>query len=423
MKKIIFVLVLVSFQLSFSQNWVRKLDGYSMWSLGKDYSGNIYAGVSGTPRNIFKSSNGGNSWDTVLTNGASNFLYIACDSLTNVYAANVSNGVMKSSNGGINWINIPSSVFGGQNVNSIACSRNGYVFVGATLGGIYRSTDYGANFTQTALSGLTIVTIAVDRFNSNIIYAGASSGSPPNYGFYRSTDGGLTFSSNLNPLNIWGIAEKLNGNLYTVTTSSPYPLSKSTDGGLNWVNVSNLSGAMRGMCLDLAENIYTAGNGGVWKSTNDGVSFANHNLTFSSNQVISFQNKILVAVSGTANGGVYIFTDSLVGISKNENKTPDRFSLHQNYPNPFNPVTKIRFEIPLLRGVDAEGERGVSVKLIIFDILGREVTTLVNEPLKPGTYEVDWSATGGGTNYPSGIYFYKLTTKEFSETKRMVLIK
>ena len=59
------------------------------------------------------------------------------------------------------------------------------------------------------------------------------------------------------------------------------------------------------------------------------------------------------------------------------------------------------------------------VKLIVFDILGREVAILVNEELNPGTYEVDWDAS----NYPSGVYFYNITTNEFTETKKMILIK
>jgi hypothetical protein len=63
------------------------------------------------------------------------------------------------------------------------------------------------------------------------------------------------------------------------------------------------------------------------------------------------------------------------------------------------------------------------VRLIVYDILGREITTLVNEELKPGTYEVEWSATGGGSNYPSGVYFYKLITTEYTETRKMVLVK
>jgi hypothetical protein len=108
------------------------------------------------------------------------------------------------------------------------------------------------------------------------------------------------------------------------------------------------------------------------------------------------------------------------GIIKISNTIPDKFSLFQNYPNPFNPTTKIKFDIPLSRGVPRfPSGRGVSVKLTIYDLLGCEVAVLVNEQLKPGTYEIEFD----GTNYPSGVYFYKLTTNDFSETKKMVLKK
>ncbi len=103
----------------------------------------------------------------------------------------------------------------------------------------------------------------------------------------------------------------------------------------------------------------------------------------------------------------------ILGIEKSEWKIPFEFSLSQNYPNPFNPVTKIKFSIPPSRGA-----RGV-ITLIIYDILSREVVTLVNEQLQPGTYEVEWD----GSNYSSGIYYYNLFTTEFVETKKMVLIK
>ena len=59
----------------------------------------------------------------------------------------------------------------------------------------------------------------------------------------------------------------------------------------------------------------------------------------------------------------------------------------------------------------------------MYNALGQEITTLVNEQLKPGVYEVDWSAVGGAVNYPSGVYFYKLSAGDFSETKKMLLIK
>jgi hypothetical protein len=104
---------------------------------------------------------------------------------------------------------------------------------------------------------------------------------------------------------------------------------------------------------------------------------------------------------------------NLVGVNIISTEIPAKFSLSQNYPNPFNPNTKIRFDIP-----PSNGARGMS-QLIIYDILGREITTLVNEQLQPGTYEVEWD----GTNYSSGVYFYKLITSEFSETRKMVLVK
>jgi hypothetical protein len=117
------------------------------------------------------------------------------------------------------------------------------------------------------------------------------------------------------------------------------------------------------------------------------------------------------------NGVVYGDTTVPVGIKSNNFNIPDNFSLSQNYPNPFNPVTKIKFTVPLSRGVP-EG-RGASVNLKIYDILGREIATLVNEPLSPGAYEVEWDAS----NYPSGVYFYKLITAGYTETRKMVLVK
>ncbi len=419
MKKLIFtfLFVFIFVQFAIPQTWVQKIPGVGMWSLAKDIQGRIFAGASGSVRSIYRSTNGGDTWDEVLSGGVTNFLSIACDSANNVFAANGSNGVMKSTNNGINWINIPSTTFNGKTVQSVCCGKNGFVYVGATTGGIFRSTDNGNTFPDNPLQGLTIVCLKVDRFNSNIIYAGASSGTPPNLGFYRSTDAGLTFSSDLNSINIWGVLQKNNQNLYTVTTSTGYPFCKSTNGGLNWTTVSNLSGAMRGACLDMMENIYTSGNGGVFKSTNDGVSFSNFNFTFSSNQSLCYQNKILVAASGTSNGGVWIYTDTTISSTPIKNtRTPEKFILYQNYPNPFNPLTKIGYSIANVK----------YIKLSVFDILGKETATMVNEKQSEGIYEINFDAS----LLPSGIYFYRLEVSDafnkeniFSDVKQMVLIK
>ncbi|MBN8586346.1 MAG: T9SS type A sorting domain-containing protein [Ignavibacteria bacterium] len=102
-------------------------------------------------------------------------------------------------------------------------------------------------------------------------------------------------------------------------------------------------------------------------------------------------------------------TISPLGVTILSTEIPDKFALEPNYPNPFNPVTKINFDIP----------NQSNAKIIIYDLLGREITTLVNEQLKPGSYSVDWDGTG----FASGVYFYSLITEGFVETNRMVLVK
>ncbi len=93
---------------------------------------------------------------------------------------------------------------------------------------------------------------------------------------------------------------------------------------------------------------------------------------------------------------------------------PVKNELHQNYPNPFNPKTTIRFQI--------KDTRFVSIK--VYDIIGKEITTLVNEKLNAGTYEVPFSISKlSGYQESSGIYFYRLITETYSETKRMILLK
>lgn len=103
-----------------------------------------------------------------------------------------------------------------------------------------------------------------------------------------------------------------------------------------------------------------------------------------------------------------------VKIESTGNIIPEQFELFQNYPNPFNPSTKIKFSVP------ADGkEQKADVKLIIYNPLGQQISVLVNQNLSPGVYESEWDASG----YSSGIYFYKLESGDYSETKKMVLIK
>ena len=153
---------------------------------------------------------------------------------------------------------------------------------------------------------------------------------------------------------------------------------------------------------------------------------------------IAVDNSQNVYVTGTSYGGstmndyASIKYSQNIGIKRISSEIPEEYELSQNYPNPFNPSTKIKFYIPLSPLSEMSTTRlvegvGGFVILKIYDLLGREVATLVNEQLQPGTYEVEFD----GTNFPSGLYFYKLTARNvwsatdgsLNMTKKMVLLK
>jgi hypothetical protein len=107
----------------------------------------------------------------------------------------------------------------------------------------------------------------------------------------------------------------------------------------------------------------------------------------------------------------------VIGINPVISEVPQNFILYQNYPNPFNPVTTIKFDIPNTPLSSVREWQGV--RLIIYDILGREISVLVDEKLKPALYRVNWDASG----YSSGVYYYRLNSGDYSQTRKMVLIK
>jgi hypothetical protein len=116
------------------------------------------------------------------------------------------------------------------------------------------------------------------------------------------------------------------------------------------------------------------------------------------------------AYAGQGPANMYFNQESLVtGVTPVTGNVPNNFVLMQNFPNPFNPTTTIRFDVP----------KTGFVSLKIYDVLGNEVTTLVNENLNPNTYEVSWDAN----RFASGIYFYKLVSGSFVDVKKMILVK
>ena len=196
-----------------------------------------------------------------------------------------------------------------------------------------------------------------------------------------------------NPYNSWDIAESITVDSYFnvyVTGKSGRPplqladyntLKYNPDGELQWsMNYNGLSQGVnedipKKIALDNSNNVYVTG----------------HSVGVNANDVCTIKYS------------------PIVGINPVSSEIPNRFYLYQNYPNPFNPKTKIKFDLPF--------ETFTILK--VYDALGREVSTLVNENLKAGKYEVGWNAS----ILNSGIYFYKLITERFTETKKMVLIK
>jgi hypothetical protein len=191
----------------------------------------------------------------------------------------------------------------------------------------------------------------------------------------------------------------------------------STNNGTNWTQTS--FNYEKVFCLvSGGTNLFAAtDNSGILMSTNNGTTWKTKNEGFSTN--LKFVS-LMVANN-------YIFTGSygnsawrrsyseIIGIQNISTEIPSSYSLGQNYPNPFNPTTKIKFDVVL----DSRFRGNDKVVLVVYDVMGREVQTLVNESLRPGTYE----ATFDGSQLTSGVYFYKLTSGDFSETKRMLLVK
>jgi hypothetical protein len=109
-------------------------------------------------------------------------------------------------------------------------------------------------------------------------------------------------------------------------------------------------------------------------------------------------------------------------VEQKENEVPLEFSLSQNYPNPFNPTTKIKFTIattPISSSLQKGRTKEGFVTLRVYDILGREIKTLINKPMQPGEYEIEFDAS----DLSSGVYFYRLSAGSFVKTKKMILLR
>jgi hypothetical protein len=190
---------------------------------------------------------------------------------------------------------------------------------------------------------------------------------------------------------------------------------KTTDGGLTWTNITSTLPNIAANSIILRTTsprmLFVGTDIGVFQSTDEGASWISFNSGLPAVEIYDMKYKqangiILVATHGQ---GCWTFDlASTIGIEPYA-EIPAQFKLNQNFPNPFNLTTKIRFALP----------KSSQVSLVVYDGLGRKVEELVNSRLNPGTFEVTWDAV----NYSSGIYFYKLVTEGYTDTKKMLMIK
>ncbi|MEO8665919.1 MAG: SBBP repeat-containing protein [Ignavibacteria bacterium] len=291
---------------------------------------------------------------------------------------------------------------------SVAIAPSGNVYVTGSSTGIGTNADYATiqysptgvqqwvqryNFLQTSVPD-EAYSIAVDG-SDNVYVTGYSSKTFGNYDY-------ATIKYNSDGDSLW---------------------VKRYNGSVNWNDVA------RSLVIDGSANVYVTGysreftGGDNYTTIKYNSSGIQQWLTSYTGSINNSEDARSIALDGAGNVYVtgYSSTDTTlwdyatvkytqtVGINQISIEIPEQFKLEQNYPNPFNPVTNLEFAISDLG----------FVSLKVYDVNGREVAILVNEQLQPGTYKTDFN----GSNFTSGIYFYRLETNEFIETKKMILVK
>jgi len=402
----IFIISFLSFSLTHSQ-WVQTpnlVTGGNMNGITSAFievNGKILVGGESTfGPFLCATTNSGTSWVTSFNGIGAPVLSIAASG--NRLLASSATTMYASTDTGRTWTNSSSGLASFTGAYAIVSFGN-TVFAGTTAG-TYMSTNNGQQWTQRDAS-TWYWTLGI--FGSTLF------GATGNFGkMFSSTDDGMTWNSVSIGVTDYNVSQIIvaGGNIYCATSWAG--IRMSSDGGTNWSKITP----------DSLNNIYTvrvngsdilagSDNGRVWVSNNSGQSWTNISADIPSGNVIKgfvySGNYALVAVR--QNRVWRRPLSEITSVSEIKSSLPTKFSLEQNFPNPFNPTTNIGFQI---------SEYGF-VSLKVFDVLGKEVSTLVNENLSAGKFSVDWNTE----NIPSGMYFYKLTTNNFSLTKKMLLAK
>jgi len=392
----------------------------SIFALSSNYdetgNTNIFAGT--LTSGFYRSTNNGKSWTNLNEGLISNFIEALTVNGNNVFAGINGSGVFISTNNGTNW----SEVNIGLTNRYVMCllSEGANLFAGTDGDGVFLSTNNGTNWSKISNGLPTYTKVLSLVIDSPFIYAGTIEG------VFMSTNIGLSWNAINNGLpytptegldytkyDIVIRSLALNGeNLFAGTYKKGIFLS--TNNGSNWTAINNgLPNNCDVWSFALSDNNLFAStdSGRVYLTTNNGNNWTLVNSGLPNTYITTLIIRNNDMYAGTDGNGVWRrpINEMITDIKNTQNSLPEEFSLNQNFPNPFNPTTTFSFNLP----------NSCRVVLTIYDILGKEVTKLIDEEKGAGNYRIKYDAL----KLSSGIYFYQIKAGNFMATKKFVLIK
>jgi photosystem II stability/assembly factor-like uncharacterized protein len=391
-------------QLSFWNQLNISLNEY-IYAITVTSHGKIFVGTS---TGVYCSNDTGKTWASRKSGLPINSSVgtITSDAEGNVYAGIYSTGIYRLMNNDTTWIEMNTGLTK-KNISSVVAHPvKQIVYAGTYNSGSFLWIKNGTSWStiDTSLSDPHIGCFLVDTLNNNI-FAGTWSG------VFRSSNDGTTWQRVGSTTSFVITTMAVNSKGYIFAGSSNYGIFRSTDNGMNWVpkNTAMFDSLVSNLIVNSKDIIYTSTSMGVFYSTNDGNSWVPISGVTSRVSFLTFDNDNYL-YAGTQNGKVYRSKISTsTGVNTITNQMPNTFELYQNYPNPFNPTTTIEYQIPSQS----------FIVLKIFDLLGREVATLINEKKDAGSYSVQWNAS----KQSSGVYFYQLSAEGFVNIKKLIFLK
>lgn len=387
-----FLIVLLIFSSSLHAQWV-KCSGFSNEDVRSliTFGNNIYAGT--IDKGVYISSDNGINWTRTSLNNITVWAFAAIGN--SLFVGTDGSGVFKSTNNGTSWT---QTLLNNKPVLSLTTLGEN-IFAGTVNNGVYLSTNSGTSWTQTSLGNKQI--LALTTYGNNLYAAIAHEG------IYLSTNLGTNWVKTTFPGDAWSFTKNDN-NLFAGGFYGGVFLS--TNAGSSWSQIT-LDGTTVYSMAASGSNIFAGTyQSGIFLSQNNGVNWQEINQGLPAGITVkSIQVKDGFVFAGTEQGVWRRLMSEITGVEKISSEVPSKYCLHQNYPNPFNPSTKIRYEL----------EAQSHVKLKITNILGETIIDAINEIKNPGSHEYEFNAS----SLSSGIYFYQLVLGNYSEIKKMVLLR